>query len=488
MTAKDDIEELKTLALSNSLSRREKEILSRLLKYIRFNIQVSLFYQVLSSTQAIDKLITEIDNLINEYNETLLISEDETLKRRLKSKIKRLNKIKEIVSENNYEYFVKDIIDGVDNRQELIDMCAFTLSGDYQTYKKFFGKPLVENEKSSFKGFKINEETIEKVFSIITNRPLLVSITSYVLAYNKEKKILDRINELNDKNQYLELCLKNQHLIFAYLDALIKYKVKYEEYSLLNARYNQNRIVINSIDESNVFERLSKIYEKGKRKHENEEMEDELIKEKSLMNVLFKDLEKYQNELNKVSLEELSKVLFEHVTLDSSYVSYNSVDTSSPVLYASNVIFNGYSLSRQNQISDESEKCLITIDQNKRKIHLFEAKQEKLKHTRKRIYEKMDEDARSLIDNNLSDCINIVELTSSEKKFDVSPILSAYILKTIAKLKNIDFLTLNEEIDECVDVDAKRQEYESFINSKVEETYSQVDEIRDEVKPSIFNM
>lgn len=188
MTAKDDIEELKTLALSNSLSRREKEILSRLLKYIRFNIQVSLFYQVLSSTQAIDKLITEIDNLINEYNETLLISEDETLKRRLKSKIKRLNKMKEIVSENNYEYFVKDIIDGVDNRQELIDMCAFTLSGDYQTYKKFFGKPLVENEKSSFKGFKINEETIEKVFSIITNRPLHVSITSYVLAYNKEKK------------------------------------------------------------------------------------------------------------------------------------------------------------------------------------------------------------------------------------------------------------------------------------------------------------
>ena len=217
-------------------------------------------------------------------------------------------------------------------------------------------------------------------------------------------------------------------------------------------------------------------------------MEDELIKEKSLMNVLFKDLEKYQNELNKVSLEELSKVLFEHVTLDSSYVSYNSVDTSSPVLYASNVIFNGYSLSRQNQISDESEKCLITIDQNKRKIHLFEAKQEKLKHTRKRIYEKMAEEARSLIDNNLSDCINIVELASSEKKFDVSPILSAYILKTIAKLKNIDFLTLNEEIDECVDVDAKRQEYESFINSKVEETYSQVDEIRDEVKPSIFNM
>ena len=42
MTAKDDIEELKTLALSNSLSRREKEILSRLLKYIRFNIQVNL--------------------------------------------------------------------------------------------------------------------------------------------------------------------------------------------------------------------------------------------------------------------------------------------------------------------------------------------------------------------------------------------------------------------------------------------------------------
>ena len=79
-------------------------------------------------------------------------------------------------------------------------------------------------------------------------------------------------------------------------------------------------------------------------------------------------------------------------------------------------------------------------------------------------------------------------LKQNKKKFDVSPILSAYILKTIAKLKNIDFLTLNEEIDECVDVDAKRQEYESFINSKVEETYSQVDEIRDEVKPSIFNM
>ena len=57
-------------------------------------------------------------------------------------------------------------------------------------------------------------------------------------------------------------------------------------------------------------------YDKS-RKHENEEMEDELIKEKSLMNVLFKDLEKYQNELNKVSLEELSKVLFEELVSTS---------------------------------------------------------------------------------------------------------------------------------------------------------------------------
>ena len=100
----------------------------------------------------------------------------------------------------------------------------------------------------------------------------------------------------------------------------------------------------------------------------------------------------------------------------------------------------------------------------------------------------MDERGKDLVDNHLNDCTNIVELETSAKKYNISPILSAYVLRVISKIKKIDFDKLNDMIDSGIDIDALREEYNLLIERKIGETYHSVDEIKKETKPSIFNM
>ncbi len=56
----------------------------------------------------------------------------------------------------------------------------------------------------------------------------------------------------------------------------------------------------------------------------------------------------------------------------------------------------------------------------------------------------MDITGKSLIDKHLSDCIKISELENSSRRYCVSPMLSAFMLRVISKLKHIDFEKLSE--------------------------------------------
>ena len=133
-------------------------------------------------------------------------------------------------------------------------------------------------------------------------------------------------------------------------------------------------------------------------------------------------------------------------------------------------------------------KCENEIELAEHLLNVLEA--EKQKHTEKKtsIYNKMDERGKELVDNHLSDCINIVELETSDKKYNISPILSAYVLRTISKIKKIDFNKLNDMVDEKLNIEDLKNEYNLLIERKIGETYHTVEEIKKETKPSIFNM
>ena len=120
---KTDIEELKVLVNSKELTNEEKRIIKKLLNYIRLNVKLSIFHKVISNKNEVVELIASIDNLISNYEQTLNNGVEDI---GYSFKIKRLKAIKKSVLDNNYEYFVQDIIKDFQDEQELIDMCSLS--------------------------------------------------------------------------------------------------------------------------------------------------------------------------------------------------------------------------------------------------------------------------------------------------------------------------------------------------------------------------
>lgn len=487
---KSDIDELKSLVKEKNLTKEEKNIIKKLLNYIRLNVKLSLFNHVLINKIEVDDLINTIDNLIDEYVSSIKDSSDKVLIGRVNNKIKRLQAIKSSLVENRFEYFVKDIINDFDDEQELIKMCNLSLSSDYQRFNTYFGKPIVSQDGKNIHGYKINEDTIDNIFALITNHPLNVNINAYVLAIKEAEKFDFKLKNLKRRRELFNKCIDNHELIEKFIKCVIDLKRVKEKYQDFEKTYTRNKNVIEVIESSSFFERLVKKYDKDKAVEENE------IIYNNYLVVGRKKEEELENSINELFslLSDLgiSPVLVElqnRITVKDFNVSYNfdskSVDNYEHVAHT---LFNEFVMYNNKTISSKDEKCKREIDLVDDLYSLI--LEERQKHILKanKVYSNMDDVGKELIDNHLRDCIKVVELENSSRKFNVAPILSAYVLRIISQVKNIDFEVINEMFNEEDDMKELMEEYETVINRKIGEMYYEIDKIKKEKKTSIFDL
>lgn len=477
---KNDIQELKNMLTDSNLTQEERNMLRKLIILIKTNVKLSLLNNIISNKEEIKTLITGIDKLLSTYENELSEANDKITEGRLKSKIRRLTAIKKSIEDNSYEFFVEDIVGDIKEEQQLINICSLALSSDYRKFKTFFGSPII-NDKTSNNGYTVNVDTIDAIFEIITNHDLNVHINSYVAVYNKERDLQKKIDQTNKKIDLYRLCIENRELIKNYIKKHIRVLIKKEEYEPCQTRYQQNQQIIDTINESSLFDRLSQRYDREKREIENEKLIEYLAKEKPLLTGLEKQEREAAKALTDAGLDSILDEFTRKIFCKDGKISYKVANAS-----LDNIEYVAYTLFVETLKG--ISKCEKEIELAEHLISVLEA--EKQKHIAKKssIYNKMDERGKDLVDNHLNDCTNIVELETSDKKYNISPILSAYVLRVISKIKKIDFDKLNDMVDSGIDLDALREEYNLLIERKIGETYHSVDEIKKETKPSIFNM
>ena len=403
---KTDIEELKALVNSKEMTNEEKRIIKKLLNYIRLNVKLSIFHKVISNKNEVIELIASIDNLISNYEQTLKSSVEDA---GYSFKIKRLKAIKKSVLDNNYEYFVQDIIKDFEDEQELIDMCSLSLSSDYRRFETYFGKPIVTNDGKGIHGYKVDDE-----------------------------------------------------------------------YKDFENTYIRNKNVIEVIDSGSFVERLSKKYEKAKRIEENEIIDKNYLQVK---NARIESLEETRNELFEklaaVGLEFVLVQLQNKIKIENAKIVYDysskNVDNYEHVAYT---LYNELIAFHNRTISSKDMKCQREIELIDDLYSIILEEKQKYLNKKDGIYSKMDATGKSLIDKHLSDCIKISELENSSRRYCVSPMLSAYMLRVISKLKHIDFEKLSETFLKESDENSLKKDYDEFINRKIGEIYDQISRLK----------
>lgn len=479
---KSDIEELKVLVNSNEMTSEEKRIIKKLLNYIRLNVKLSIFHKVISNKDEITELIASIDNLISTYEQTLKNSVEDA---GYSFKIKRLKAIRESILANDYEYFVQDIITDFQDEQELIDMCSLSLSSDYRKFETYFGKPLVANDGKSIHEYKIDEETIDRIFGIIMNRSLNKSINDYVLTLKASQKFDFKLKQLKNRRELFEKCIENHSLLEEFIKVLIELAKVEDEYKDLESTYTRNKNVIEMIDSSSFLERLSKKYEKAKRVEENEIIEKNYLQGKSAR---IKELEEKRNELFEklaaVGLEFVLVQLENKIKVENAKVIYDyspkNVDNYEHVAYT---LYNELIAFHNRTISSKDAKCQKEIDLVDDLYGIILEEKQKYINKKDNIYSSMDDVGKSLIDNHLSDCVKISELENSSRRYSVSPMLSAFMLRVISKLKHINFEDLNATFLKESDENNLKKDYDDFINRKIGEVYDQITRLKDDDIP-----
>lgn len=479
---KSDIEELKELANSTEMTSEEKKIITKFLNYIRLNIKLSIFNKVISSKDEVTELVASIDNLIFIYEQSLRSSVDDN---GYSFKIKRLNEIKISILENNYEYFVQDIINDFQDEQELIDMCSLSLSSDYRKFETYFGKPMVSNDGKSIHGYKIDEETVDRVFSIIMNRPLNKNINSYVLALKSSQKFDFKLKQLKNRRELFEKCIENHDTLEEFIRTLIELSTEKEEYEKYESVYRRNNNVIQVIDSGSFLERLSKKFERAKRVEENSILEKDYLQTQrerittleEKRNNLFTKLADVGLEYVLIQLENKIKRVNEKVIYKIDQATVDNYDHVAHTLFNELIAFNNKS------ISSKDTRCQREINLADDLYSLILEEKQKYIAKKENIFYNMDADGQTLINDHLSDCVKIFELENSDRRYCVSPMLSAFIIRVISKLKGISFNDLSETFLNESDQNKLKKDYDDFINRKIGEVYNQISRLKDDEVP-----
>lgn len=476
-TVKKYIEELKEVLISKDCSDTEKKLIRDFFIALKFQIQVKIISQIIIESENLKILLTSINNLMNEYQISLESTNDKILIGRFNSKIRRLKNIKNLIEDENYKSLIEEIlINPKYNEQDIIRMCSLSLADGYKTFKKIFGDSIVTVNNGKYI---INEQIVDNMFDIYFNRKMNKQIIGYVNLYLTNKKIEKSEQEVLIKTDLYSRFNKNSDLVRDYAKALIDYKKFYSLYHPFEVQFEQNKKIIDYIEQSTKYEKMLQIIELQNKKSENDILSNYLSSSHIQLSSLVTVLNSLQNKLREADLSSIIDEFSKRVIIKDGEEVYLLKDIEfDSVAQISSTIFKEVMTKKSDNLLDNLYNRLSLLrkkhDNNNEKIITLK--------------EKMDESTLDLINNHLEECINLVKFESSERKFNVYPLLSAYILLTISKLKNVDFNDLNSMIEEPVDIEKLKSEYSILLDDKIDKKFESVDEIHNEVKPSIFNM
>lgn len=396
-----------------SSSEEEKELTNKLLNLLQYTAEFYVLEHCLEGNVYITSAIASIQTMLNVIEEQL--KNDPTNERLLRTK-EEFEHAKTCIDNKQFDFYVKAMNKKLETRYELERACYGVLSSGKQDFIHMFGDSLIQGDN-------IGEEGINRMFNILNNEELKSELQTF-LNYERHYNIVNRgKSESEEFLQYLRLARDNHDLLRKYIGC--RTATSYTS----NDRYIKSKELLGmyTLELESLPTGLLGAVVRNKR------------------NALEKDIERcrtaitiYEDKLKEK--EEIEQEL-EAIGLGPIAKCYNNIIEGEGLTVEEKVVV----YLRTNLRKDKLDLSAIESRIGK----TITAYQEKLTASAdilKIQWEKLSPYAQELIEHYHDDVVRLFELEKTQEMGGVTPMLCAYVLKTISDTKN---LTAAEIIEMC---------------------------------------
>lgn len=460
---------------AEDVNRDDLLIIKRAISSFKSIIKVKVFDNILANSDALDRVIQEIDELISKYREEANTIESDLKKKVVSGGSKSLNIInryiesletlKKNIINNDYYALVEDFIVDKKSGQQLIDDCAISLSNGYGKFISLFGRPIVTYARDGVNRFDFNYEIIDKLIEISQNESLKHELIHYV-EKTDSIDLISRCERSKDEVEGWNIAASNINLIKYYLRQVILLDKKQDLYTIYKDDLEAIEIELESIRGKGF--RLFKSEEVIDRENKIAELKMKMKISDDIIAVLKERIEKYQVEIDKLNISDIISAL---IATYSKRKIVNNSQIKIPYMIRKNK--NVVDDISQAQVEEELAHLEEFINDKIKVATLrsedLSALMDEKKQTKEAELETLSEEAKLLVQEYPDDVRNMVTLFKSPDNQKRTPIICAYILKVLNDSSLLSYQDMNEVMGNPVIVDELIGSFQSVIDKYVVE-------------------
>lgn len=398
--------QLLNISGDTSLSVEEKEITRKLLNLLQYTAEFYILEHCMEGNDVIRSAMASIQTMLNMIDAQL--EKDPTNESLLRTKEEFLH-AKSCIENRQFDFYVKAMNKKLETRYELERACYGVLSSGKQDFTHMFGDDIVREDNN------IGEQGINMMFSILNNEQLKEELHTY-LNYEHRFNIMHKGKSESEMFiEYLRIARDNQDLLRRYINC--RTATSYTT----NDRYIKNKELLGYYT-----------------------LELENVPKDGILGIVNRNR---RIELE-TSIDRCKKAIaiYDDKMREKQEIEQQLIDLGlGPVIKCYNNIIEGEGLSVE-------EKAVVYLRANLRKDKLdltsVEARigrsinnyQERI-NTEEQILQgyrsKLSPYAQELLAVYHDDILRLFELEQSKEVGGVTPLLCAYILKTISDTKNL---------------------------------------------------
>lgn len=410
---------------SGDISREDKKVLTDFLRTLRYTCEFDVLKKCYDQNAVLRTVIPDIDTKLIELGKHLddlqnkvrvegeLSSFDEVKLKAYKTSYDRYNMIKEAITNRNFENYTEEMNKNLNSANQIIAACSSSLNdADLRFIKDF---EIMGKKKNA----------LEVASDIQSDPQLLTDLVNY---YKKSKNLSKDCEDSLAKDQeylrYLKLADENQSLLRKYMLTLRKCgNGTLENEVVCKERLTRNKLKLNSLDKGVVSSLRNRSLINGLNLLIEEDEETlETIKRSR------ENLEKLDKQIRAVGLGPIID------EFNYAYGDYTgSVEQRIVDFLKVSMRKNGLNVSRvEKNVEEEISSLNFAIGNKDNILHSSASK--------------MSEYGRELINKYPDETMKIVEILTDKKKSKINPLLSAYVLKSLATVQNLSYEDINDII------------------------------------------
>lgn len=441
----------KLLKSDRTFTIQDLEVMNDLATVLENQVKIRLFDKMVQSKNP-SRIISDIDSKIEELSQQLDALQSEPLEDKIayrhkvqnyKRVIEELKQLKENYKNKDYENLVKDTFE-LGKGKKLTTWCCGSLAIGYFEFESLFGETLAESKKSS-QNIQPNYNFINNFFEVYQDHDTVQKLKQYFSCVDKVKEMEEDKNTALELNEILPVLKKAEGDIRTYL-----------YYRLIKETYYQDIDIYKMQLESECKKMKASLF-KGFKKGKIEDLEKRIAQ---MDNYAEEKLSSLEEKLRAQGVYDYVEKIMKTMRGQNSYLNdpRNAKEKVGSMYWYSSEITKADVGNMHLDVVDfkpvpfekEMKKNVNTLQHVEAELPLAEKQKEE-------IYETLPSQTKEQLKKDSRGMRMVASMDERPKRYNLSPIVSAYILRVIGQMEN---LSLHEMTDTIKMDQQKLQELE----------------------------